>query len=194
MKASRRLKLLIRLRPALRFVKFRILHVDDSPERIARGIAVGVFIAYLPLMGIQMVLAWAAAAMFKANKIMAVLGVWVSNPATAILVYYPSYRLGRWLLGFAPHKPEIDPEQLENLFEETLSLYRLIMEFHSAAFWKEVSSALMKIGLETFIGGVIIGFFVAKAAHWLSYHGVIYYRRRKQLKREKRHRGSLAAK
>ena len=57
MKVSRVLKLLIRLRPVLRFVKFRILHVDDSPERIARGLAIGVFISYLPLMGIQMALA-----------------------------------------------------------------------------------------------------------------------------------------
>lgn len=194
MKVSRVLKLLIRLRPVLRFVKFRILHVDDSPERIARGLAIGVFISYLPLMGIQMALAWAAAVVFKANKIMAVLGVWVSNPATAILVYYPSYRLGRWLLGFTPHKPEIDPEQLEDLLEETLSFYRLITEFHSGAFWKEVSSALMKIGLETFIGGVIIGFVVAKIAHWLSYHGVIYYRRRRQLKKEKRTHNVFAAK
>lgn len=193
MKASRVLKLLIRFRPVLRFVKFRILHIDDSPERIARGIAVGVFIAYLPVMGIQMALAWAAAGVFKANKLMAVLGVWVSNPATAVFVFYPAYLLGRWLLGFTPHKPEIDPEQLEDLLEGTLSFYRLITEFHSGAFWKEVSSALMKIGLEMFIGGVILGFVAAKAAHWLSYHGVIYYRRRRHLKKERRAGKSIAA-
>ncbi len=105
MRLSSSHRLLIRLRPALRFIKFRILHVNDSPERIARGLAVGVFVAYLRLMGIQMALAWFAAGIIKGNKVMAVLGAWVSNPATALIIYYPAYRLGRWLLGFAPHKP-----------------------------------------------------------------------------------------
>jgi len=79
--------LLIRLRPILRFIRYRILHADDSPERISRGLAIGVFVAYLPLMGIQMALSWAVAALFKANKAMALLGAWVSNPATAVFVY-----------------------------------------------------------------------------------------------------------
>ena len=191
MSVSSRLKLLIRLRPALRFVKYRILHADDSPERIAKGLAVGVFISYLPLMGVQMAVAWVAATIVKANKAMALLGAWLSNPATAIIIYYPSYRLGRWLLGFSPHKPEIDPEELEDLFEETLSFYRLITEFHTTAFWKEVSSALMNIGLEILVGGIIIGFAAAKLTHWLAFHAVIYYRQRNQRKREKRLRTAV---
>ena len=164
MKATIMLKLLFKLRPVLRFIKFRILHVDDSPERIARGIAAGVFIAYLPLMGIQMALAWAAAALIKGNKVLAGLCAWISNPATAIVIYYPSYLLGRWLIGFTHSKPEIDPEQMEDLIETTLSFYRLLTEFHSAAFWKEVSSALMKVGLEIFIGGAVIGVIFAEIA------------------------------
>jgi uncharacterized protein (DUF2062 family) len=187
MKASRALKLLIRFRPALRFVKFRILHVDDSPERIARGMAVGLFICYLPLIGIQMLLAWAAASLLRANKIVAVLCVWISNPFTIIPIYYPSYILGRWLFGFSSGKHLIDPEGIEHLFEKTLSFYRLLTEFHEVAFWKEVSSVLMKIGLETFVGGIIFGMVVSAAGYTLGYHGVTAYRRRKQQKKEKRH-------
>ena len=187
MKATPLLKLLIRLRPILRFIKYRILHADDSPERISRGLAIGVFVAYLPLMGIQMALSWAVAALFKANKAMALLGAWVSNPATAVFVYYPSYRLGRWLLGIRAQKPEIDPEVMEDIFEETLSFYRLITEFHTTTFWKEVSAAAMNIGLEILLGGIIIGFIAAKLTEWLSYKAVVYYRRRKQLKRQKRY-------
>lgn len=187
MKATPLLKLLIRLRPILRFIKYRILHADDSPERISRGLAIGVFVAYLPLMGIQMALSWAVAALFKANKAMALLGAWVSNPATAVFVYYPSYRLGRWLLGIRAQKPEIDPEVMEDIFEETLSFYRLITEFHTTTFWKEVSAAAMNIGLEILLGGIIIGFIAAKLTEWLSYKAVVYYRRRKQRKRQKRY-------
>ncbi len=179
---SPQLKLLLRLRPALRFIKYRVLRVDDSPERIARGLAVGMFVAYLPLMGIQMAVAWVAAAVLRANKVMAVLAAWVSNPATALFIYYPSYRLGRWLLGIRTRKPEIDPEQMEDLLEETLSFYNLITEFHTLDFWKEVFAAAVNIGLETLIGGIIIGAVLARITHWAALHGVIYYRRRKQRK------------
>ena len=184
-KVSPRLRILLRLRPALRFVKYRILHVDDRPERIARGLAVGVFVAYLPLMGIQMVFAWLIAALFKANKVMAVLGAWVSNPATALFIYYPSYRLGRWLLGIRTEKPEIEPEQMEHLLEQTLSFYRLVTEFYRPAFWKEVSAAAINIGFEILIGGIIIGFIAAKATYWAAFHGICYYRRRKNMKKQK---------
>lgn len=184
-KVSPRLKLLLRLRPALRFIKYRILHVDDSPERIARGLAVGLFVAYLPLMGIQMAVAWVAAAVLRANKVMAMLAAWVSNPATALFIYYPSYRLGRWLLGIRTQKPEIDPEQMEDLLEETLSFYNLITEFHTLDFWKEVFAAAVNIGLETLIGGIIIGAVLARITYWAALHGVVYYRRRKQRKRRR---------
>jgi len=186
MKVSRGLKILLRLRPVLRFIKYRILHIDDSPERIARGLAVGVFIGYLPVFGFQMMLAWTTATLLKANKVVAVLGVWVSNAATAVFVYYPSYRLGRWLLGIRAQKPEIAPQQLEDLFEETVSLYRLLTEFHTSAFWKDVSAAAMNIGLEILIGGVIIGAVMSRLTYWGVYRLVLYYRRRKQAKKQRR--------
>ena len=157
MKISLRTKLLLRLRPMLRFVKTRILHVNDSPERIAKGLAIGVFIAYLPVMGLQMMLAWITASLLKANRMVAVLGVWVSNAATAVFVYYPAYRLGRLILKMRPSKPELNPEQMDHLFDETLSLYRLLTEFHTQAFWKDVTSTAMNIGLEMLVRGVILG-------------------------------------
>ncbi len=38
------------------------------------------------------------------------------------------------MLGIRAQKPEIDPEMMEDIFEETLSFYRLITEFHTTAF------------------------------------------------------------
>ncbi|NLK40891.1 MAG: DUF2062 domain-containing protein [Planctomycetes bacterium] len=186
MKISLRTKLLLRLRPMLRFVKTRILHVNDSPERIAKGLAIGVFIAYLPVMGLQMMLAWITASLLKANRMVAVLGVWVSNAATAVFVYYPAYRLGRLILKMRPSKPELNPEQMDHLFDETLSLYRLLTEFHTQAFWKDVTSTAMNIGLEMLVGGVILGFIAAGLAHSVSLRLISYYRQRKQAKKQRR--------
>jgi uncharacterized protein (DUF2062 family) len=63
-----RLRLLIRLRPVLRFINTRILHIDDSPEYIARGIAIGLFTAWLPLLGLQIIIAVLMATVLKAKK------------------------------------------------------------------------------------------------------------------------------
>ncbi len=47
-----------------RFVMHNVLHADDTPHSIALGTAIAVFIAILPLVGIQMFLSVAVAALF----------------------------------------------------------------------------------------------------------------------------------
>ena len=53
------------------FIKFRILHVDDSPHRIALGTALGILVAYMPPFGFHMVLAALLAVILRANKFVA---------------------------------------------------------------------------------------------------------------------------
>ncbi|HOK96077.1 MAG TPA: DUF2062 domain-containing protein [Anaerohalosphaeraceae bacterium] len=175
-----RYRLLIRLRPALRFVKFRIFHLEDSPERIARGAAIGLFFAYLPLLGLQMILAFLTAKWTKANKAVAVMTTWVSNPLTAMAVFYPCYRIGRVVLSLFHKKAEVDAEQLEFILEEHLSFWEMIWHLFSYDYWKHLAAILAKIGLEIFIGGVILGIFIAAAGYWLTYKIIISYRRRKK--------------
>ena len=163
-----RLRLLIRYRPVLRFIKTRILHTDDSPERIARGIAVGLFTAWLPFFGLHIILALIFAAIIRANKAMALLFIWISNPLTALFIYYPAYQVGHFILGFFRDTPTVDPGQLENLFAEALSLKRIVLEFFTLDLWKQVWDVFTEIGLEMFIGGVLLGLIVAKVSYWLS--------------------------
>jgi len=177
-----RLRLLIRYRPVLRFVKTRILHTDDSPERIARGIAVGLFTAWLPFFGLHVILALFFAAIIRANKAMALLFIWVSNPLTVLFIYYPSYRVGQFILGFFRNTPTVAPKQMETLFEETLSAQRIILEFFTIDLWKQIAEVLMKIGLEMSVGGILLGFIVAKIGYWMS----IFIIRRFHNKRQQR--------
>ncbi len=53
-----------------------------------------------PTLGFQMLLAVLIAALFKKNKIAAVLGVWISNPLTAPFIYLAEYEFCRYLLGW----------------------------------------------------------------------------------------------
>lgn len=77
----------------------RFIRLHGSAEEIAWGSAVGLFIAMSPTMGFQMCMAIAVAAFFKINKVAAAATVWVTNPATAPVIYWINYHLGAKLLG-----------------------------------------------------------------------------------------------
>ncbi len=171
-------RLMIRMRPVLRFIRNRILHVDDSPQRLARGIAVGLFIGFLPLFGLQMILAYLVAKPLRANRVLAMLSVWISNPFTAVFVYYPCYRLGRFLLT-SPDKPQIGLKQLEHIFENVFTAENIFHGIFTAQFWKEAYRVFMQIGLETTLGGILLGLVVAGAGYGLSVVVIQRYRVRK---------------
>jgi len=80
----------------------RLMRLQDSPERIARGMALGLFLGMTPTFGVQMILALCAAILLRENKLAAVIGVWVTNPVTAPFIYGLEYESGRFLLGM-PH-------------------------------------------------------------------------------------------
>ncbi|MHC5160370.1 MAG: DUF2062 domain-containing protein, partial [Planctomycetota bacterium] len=182
-KMNYRFRLLIRLRPVLRFVKFRILHVDDSPQRMARGIAAGFFVAYIPILGLHMLLALLLAQLLRANKALALIAVWICNPLTFVLIYYPCYRLGNFLLPFFHDRPQVELDQIQELIDQTFSLNYVVLNVFTTDYWKQVAAVFTKIGLETFIGGIILGAIAAKISYWIAYYFIIGYRTRKQTRR-----------
>jgi uncharacterized protein (DUF2062 family) len=84
------------------FVVHRLLHADDPPHRLALGAAIGMFVAITPTVGVQMFLVVFLAWLLRANKAAGLPMVWVTNPATAVPIYYPCYRIGRFLLQWPP--------------------------------------------------------------------------------------------
>lgn len=79
-----------------------ICGLDDpiQPHRVALGAALGMFVAFTPTIGFQMVIVLALAALFRANKLVGVPLVWISNPLTIPPIFYAGYWLGRRLLGW----------------------------------------------------------------------------------------------
>ena len=175
-------QLLIRFRPVLRFVKTRILHIDDAPDRIARGIAAGLFTAYLPLFGLHLILALLLAAILRANKVMAILFVWVSNPFTAAFIYYPCYKVGRLFLGFFKYEQEISPDQVTEMLN-IFSVRVVITQLFTAEFWRQVATVFTVIGLETLVGGILLGLVIAKISYWAALSVINRYRKRKSNRR-----------
>jgi uncharacterized protein (DUF2062 family) len=52
----------------------------------------------LPMFGLQTIIALFLALLFRGNKVLAVLGTWVSNPLTDIPIHLFNFQLGQWIL------------------------------------------------------------------------------------------------
>lgn len=78
-----------------------------KPDRwsVARGLALGVFIALTPTLGVQLVLTALLAYALRVNLPVALAACWITNPATAPVIYALEFRLGLWLSG-----PVVDTE------------------------------------------------------------------------------------
>jgi uncharacterized protein (DUF2062 family) len=71
-----------------------LLHLDDEPWRIALSLAVGVFISFTPLWGLQTVLSVLVAAVVGLNKVAILAGTWINLPWFAPFVYAGALKLG----------------------------------------------------------------------------------------------------
>ena len=79
-----------------------LLHVDDSPVRVAAAFALGVFIAFFPILGIHTCMALLIALAFRLNKVAILLGAWTNNPWTITPMYTAGTLVGCLLLGESP--------------------------------------------------------------------------------------------
>jgi len=64
---------------------------------VALGLALGLFIAFMPILG-QMFVAAALAIIIRVNLPVAVMAVWISNPLTIAPLYFFTYKVGSWIL------------------------------------------------------------------------------------------------
>jgi len=160
------------------FFIYRVLHVDDTPHRIALGVAVGIFVTWTPTIGFQMVLTVLICWLLGANKLVGVPFVWISNPFTLVPVYYPNYMLGCWLLGGNYAR-----------FSFIEALTRKLPEGWWAkivAWWTHMGEAFWRVFAPLWVGSIIVGLVLGAVTYPLIYYAVVAYRRH-------RHRHAAAA-
>lgn len=86
-------------RRAGRYLLMRIQRLPGTPHSIAAGLACGIAVSFMPLLGLHFVLAFALAWLCGGNMLAAALGTLAGNPWTFPLMFAASYRVGCWLLG-----------------------------------------------------------------------------------------------
>lgn len=128
--------------------QYRYLHIfGDSLKQqelwtfnrqsTAKGIAIGIFCAFLP-MPFEIVPAIFLAALMRGNLPFAVAGIWISNPVTWIPLYTPCYLLGAQII-------QIQPVELDQI-----TIFQI--GWHYVALW---------------LGCLIVGLSLSVVAHFL---------------------------
>lgn len=144
-----------------RYVGLRIVRVKSSPHRVALGVAAGVFVAFTPFLGLQMLFACALAFMLRASIPAAMLGTFVGNPLSWPLMWTGAYMAGSFLLGV---KQPLRAETLESHIDVLGRAVRTGSPQHIDA----AASLIEPLFLPLMMGGAALGLFCAAIFYYTA--------------------------
>jgi len=140
-----------------------LLHADDPPHPLALGMAVGMFVAFTPTVGVQMLIAGFLSWLLGANKALSVAVVWISNPGTMLPIYWYCYGVGCAILALEP----IDRAWWGNLTTPPPGWWPAV-----TFYW----SRFVEIAGPLWLGGCVVGLVCASTTYYLVYRSIQYYR------------------
>lgn len=163
------------------FVFKHVLHADDTPHRIALGAAVAMLVAFTPTLGFQTLIAIALAAILRANKAVCVPVVWITNPVTALPVYLGCWELGRALTSSPAN---VGGEQVERALTQLSEQVDegILSRLFDAGFWSRLVRMSFELGVELWMGCLLVGLVVGIITYFVTRWGVTEYRQRRRVR------------
>lgn len=164
------------IRRICRYFYYRFIRLQASPENLARGVALGLFISTTPTFGFQTFIALFLAAVFRCSKLCAVVAAQISNVLTAPIIYFGTYYLGALLLGEPLNTDQLKNFSLQSMWDLGPSVF--------ASLW---------------VGGILVGIVLAAIGYFMvigidtKAHMQII-RARQQVERLKRKNASIIEK
>lgn len=155
-KAGRSLKwLLLRLRPLLRMLK----GLRGTPEAIAGGFSLGLFLALTPTVGVQIIVAIFLATLFKVSRPAALLSVMITNPLTVPPIFTFNYWVGKLFF---------DGPQVREVYGHLLGIAKQLAMVNIWEVGAQIR-AFAEIGRDMFIPLVVGSLIVASVSAVFSY-------------------------
>lgn len=130
-------------------IRQKLLQIKESPEKISKGYALGVFLGTTPFIGTKVFLALGITSFLKWNKIASVIGVYHINLFTAPAFYGAAFYVGKLVT-----RTQVNLELPEKLNIQNI--------FHLFLGNSEVLFALL-------MGGLILGLPMTALAYYFSY-------------------------
>lgn len=180
----------------MRFQLRRLLRAlgkaTGSAHQIALGVAIGFFVGWLPIVGIQMAVALVVCQVFKANKVVPIFPIWLTNPVTLVPIYSFNYWVGWKVVGGPPISDII------TVLGKMIEIPEVSEEMGRFEAWwagiKHAMAELFSMGwnmqLPLWLGCCIVGLALAVPSYYLTRKFVESFRdamaQKKQLNRERR--------
>jgi uncharacterized protein (DUF2062 family) len=117
-----------------------LFQVEDSPPRVALAFALGVFIAFFPIIGIHTAVALGLAVAFRLSKVAILAGAWTNNPWTLAPMYTAGTLVGCALTGRSP-----------------ASLGAVDWTLHGRAFYDSLLAGFGPLVLPYVVGNLVLG-------------------------------------
>lgn len=166
---------------AFGYMAHRVRRLPDSPERIARGVAAGVFTTFTPLYGLHFVIAALLARLLNGNILASLLATFVGNPLTYVPIAIISLRTGRFLMG-QPGGGSVDGSLGHKFAGAWVDLWHNAKALFTAARpeWGRLEVFYGDIFLPWLIGGILPGVIAGAAGYYLSLPVLRAYQKRRQ--------------
>lgn len=176
-------------RRTLTYMGHRIKRLPDSPTRIARGVAFGIFISFSPLFGFHIIIALLMARTLRANMIAAVAGTAIGNPFTFPIIIGAALKLGNFLLGrdLAEHDLSRVGYAFREAFQSIGQSIKAVFGFGESQM-AGMGDFFSEVMLPYTIGGAILGLAFAIPAFYITKPLIVAYQklRRKNLVKKAR--------
>ncbi|MCG8404607.1 MAG: DUF2062 domain-containing protein [Phycisphaerales bacterium] len=162
-----------------RLIIERILHLNDTPHRIAFGVFLGFFVGWTPTLGAQILIYWLLAYVLRANRVSGVLPVLLTNPITAVPVYAFNWKIGQWLLKGGGIFGELSGQAPRAELDRFVAEFSIAHIFQ-AQFWRDFGPAIKGLGTELIVGCLVVGLICGILGYVATFYGVLAYRKRRQ--------------
>jgi len=147
------------IKRACKYFYYRFIRLQATPESLARGVALGLFISTTPTFGVQTFIALFLAAILRCSKLSAVVAAQLTNAITAPFIFLGTYYLGAVILS----RP-FDQSKLDGLMDG----------FEWGHVWTSGWSAFaplwegfQDIFVSLWVGGLIVGVVLAAMGYFL---------------------------
>lgn len=166
---------------AFQYVRHRMHRLPDTPERIARGIAAGVFASCTPFYGFHFLIAAGLAFLMRGNVLAALMGTFFGNPLTYVPIGVAALTTGHWALG------DTMDESVERSFGgkfvdagADLKDNLVAIFTDDRADWTRLEIFYDEIFFPYLVGGFFTGIFFGAICYYLSVPVIRVYQKRRK--------------
>ncbi len=164
---------------AFNYVKHRVRRLPDSPNRISRGIMMGVFTTFTPFYGLHFFIAAGLARVFNGNILAALMATFFGNPLTYLPIGVISLQTGHFILGTEFHEDMHIGRRFAGAGRDLKDNF-VAMFTDDRADWMRLHNFYDEVFFPYMIGGILPGLVFGIGAYFLSVPVITAYQNRRR--------------